>query len=166
MPVFSRCSICRVPLVPGGNPTGNKALCLLEPVSTGTGKCAEGLVHSMVCYKVTKKRKLGEHWRACCVTKLHGEIEQTCPLTPDWEPKMPPSPTWWDLSFIWVIYRHMGGVTGTEWFKDNCITKAHHSPGDNSQTWEPHHTTCRWLNRLESVLARCLGCLNLFQQLR
>ena len=39
------------------------------------------------------------------------------------------------------------------------VTKAHHSIGDDLQSWEPgaHYTVCRQLNQLGIVLARCLS---------
>lgn len=93
--------------VPGGKATGNKAACFLEPVPIGAGKRFKWLVYSMICYKVTTKRKLGEHWRACCVLKLPGEIEQMHRLTTGREPKILLSLTRWNKSFIGVTYWYM-----------------------------------------------------------
>ena len=65
----------------------------------------------------------------------------------------------------WVLLGFLTGISvrgylqEQKWLKDSCITKAHPSMGDSSQSWEPgaHCTACRQLNRLESVLSRCLS---------
>ena len=80
--------------------------------------------------------------------------------------EVPSPPRAWDLEFsfsLWLngVWKWNGSTYNTFLLlvpnrKNSCITKAHTSTGANLQSWESgaHHTACRQLNRLESVLSR------------
>jgi hypothetical protein len=77
------------------------------------------------------------------------------------------SPTWWTMSFIGLlrgtwVRRYLQSQKG---LKDNCITKAHPSMGDSSQSWEPgaHSTACRKLNGWRVPFPGASVGLNFFQ---
>lgn len=70
---------------------------------------------------------------------------------------------WWTrvllglLTAIWL----RGYMKEWKWLKDSCLTKAHQSMGDSSQSWDPgaHCTACRQLKRLDRVLFRYVSQL-------
>jgi hypothetical protein len=61
------------------------------------------------------------------------------------------SPTWGASGFYWCFLQEQ------KLLKDSCITKAHGSMGDSSQSWEPreHCTACRQHDRLEVSFPVC-----------
>ena len=73
----------------------------------------------------------------------------------------------------WVLLGFLTGISvrgylqEQKWLKDSCITKAHPSMGDSSQSWEPgaHCTACRQPHRLGSVFPGASVGLNLSWQL-
>ena len=62
------------------------------------------------------------------------------------------------MCFVGITYKNMGKVTYGSRNDSTTATLPKSTPawGDSSQSWEPgaHSTTCRQLNRLESVLSR------------
>ena len=70
------------------------------------------------------------------------------------------------MSFIGVTYgnRVRGYLQEQKWLKGSSITKAHPGWVTAHKSWDGAPcTTCNQLNRLDSVLSRCLSWSNFFQ---